>query len=79
MSLYYFSVVKNGILLEGFGVNPLSSIDLVSFVFLPLTPTTGHFASVFVLFGSSLHFAKRSTQPRRSDQQPYHGCLAPRI
>lgn len=27
-------------LLEDFGVLPLSSIDLVSFVFLPLTPTT---------------------------------------
>lgn len=28
---------------EGFGVIPLSSIDLMSFVFLPLTPTTGVF------------------------------------
>lgn len=30
-------------LVEGFVVIPLSGIDLVSFVFLPLTPTTGVF------------------------------------
>lgn len=35
--------LRTGSFLESFGVIPLSSIDLVSFVFLPPTPTTGVF------------------------------------